>query len=62
MGARKFQEDLKVGDTVKVWWGRKAATITGFKSHRTQEGWRVAVFGDGHSMTLFPFMVLEVLD
>lgn len=52
---------LKVGDTVQVWWGTKRATVSGFRSHSSaQDGWTVAVFTDGFSMTVTPADVLRV--
>lgn len=52
---------LKVGDTTQVWWGTKRATISGFRPHNSgQDGWKVADFTDGLSMTVTPEMVLRV--
>lgn len=52
---------LKVGDTVQVWWGAKRATVSGFRSHNSgQDGWTVADFADGFSMTVTPIDVLRV--
>ena len=64
MGAQyaiKAAEELAAGDTLSVWWGRKAATITGFREHSNGAGWRVAEFGDGFSMTLSPAMRNKVI-
>jgi len=48
---------LKIGDTIQVWWGAKRATVTGFRSHSSQQaGWTVADFADGVSMTITPNM------
>lgn len=53
---------LKVGDTIQVWWGAKRATVRGFRPHSGgQDGWTVAVFTDGFSMTVTPEMVLRLL-
>ena len=47
--------ELKIGDTIAVWWGMKTATVVGFESHNSKnQGWTVAVFGDGHRMTITP--------
>lgn len=53
--------DLKVGDTIEVWWGTKRATVSGFRSHSSgKEEWTVADFTDGYAMTVTPEMVLKV--
>lgn len=52
---------LTVGATVEVWWGAKRATVSGFRSHNSgKDGWIVANFTDGYSMTVTPEMVLRV--
>lgn len=53
---------LRVGETIQVWWGTKRATVSGFRSHSSgQDGWTIADFTDGHSMTVTPDMVLKVV-
>ncbi len=67
MGREKIFESkpasaLKAGDTIEVWWGAKRATVSGFRPHDSgQDGWTVAVFTDGVSMTVTPEMVLRVV-
>jgi hypothetical protein len=60
--ATKAARFLAVGDTIQVWWGMKQATVVAFRSHNSgQEGWTVADFADGYSMTITPFDVVRVL-
>ena len=57
----KPASDLKVGDTIQVWWGQKRATVTGFRRHDSgQAGWKVADFADGFSMTIAPTDLVKV--
>ena len=63
MGATKAGAELSIGDTLQVWWGlRKVATVTGFRAHDSgQEGWFVADFNDGFSMTIKPLSHFRVM-
>jgi hypothetical protein len=60
--AIKAASSLAVGDVVKVWWGRGAATVSGLRGHPNGEEWKVADFGDGFSMTITPLMLLPVAE
>ena len=52
--------DLSIGDTIKVWWGSKSATVSAIRAHDSgKAGWKVADFADGFSMTITPFMVFQ---
>lgn len=52
--------ELQVGDTIKVWWKKKKATVAGFRSHDSEkDGWFVVDFADGVSMTVEPMARFE---
>lgn len=52
--------DLQVGDTIKVWWQPKKATVSEFRKHDSgKDGWFVVDFADGKSMTVEPLARFE---
>lgn len=54
--------DLKAGQTIAVCWRHKQATVIGFKPHDSgRDGWRVAQFGNGLSMTITPYDRFKVI-
>lgn len=55
--------ELQAGDTIKVWWGLKKATVTGFREHDSgKDGWFVVDFVDGKSMTVEPLARFEKIE